>query len=144
MTTIHHDNHPFQPATSINPSCKQSSLQAITTSTNIHVNQSNLQATNSSLTVAGFGFRTIGRLDEQPIQSTYLNQPSNSSLTVAGFGFRTIGRLVKQPLQATVHFKRSYERGGLERPEQRRGVYEGGCPSRGLSILTRAPIVGDI
>ncbi|CAP79026.1 hypothetical protein PCH_Pc06g00330 [Penicillium rubens Wisconsin 54-1255] len=58
-----------------------------------------------SLTVAGFGFRTIGRLlqdnrltsDDQfdnsprnPPQSTTL-----TSLTVAGFGFRTIGRLLQ-------------------------------------------------
>ncbi|KUM58656.1 hypothetical protein ACN42_g8505 [Penicillium freii] len=62
----------------------------------------------TSLTVAGFGFRTIGRLvnqhsmnhlDQLPTSNTPLPRSIASStkltsLTVAGFGFRTIGRLV--------------------------------------------------
>jgi hypothetical protein len=48
--------------------------------------------------VAGFGFRTIGRLVEQHNSINPSTNPINQpSLTVAGFGFRTIGRLVEQP-----------------------------------------------
>ncbi|KAJ5836951.1 hypothetical protein N7447_002977 [Penicillium robsamsonii] len=97
-TSSNHFNQPLQPTTSTN-----------------HFNQP-LQpttSTTSSLTVAAFGFRTIGR----PVNQTSINHhhpssiihhPSSiihhpsSSLTVAGFGFRTIGRLVNQP--PTIHF----------------------------------------
>ncbi|KAJ5365795.1 hypothetical protein N7517_008681 [Penicillium concentricum] len=60
--------------------------------------QSQRSTSTTSVTVAGFGFRTIGRLVNHPqsincpIQAT----TSNTSLAVAGFGFRTIGRLVNQ------------------------------------------------
>ncbi|KUM56193.1 hypothetical protein ACN42_g11027, partial [Penicillium freii] len=51
----------------------------------------------TSLTVAGFGFRTIGRLVTTTSNSPPLRTPPSTSLTVAGFGFRTIGRLVNHP-----------------------------------------------
>ncbi|KAJ5964891.1 uncharacterized protein N7479_004767 [Penicillium vulpinum] len=70
-----------------------------------------IRLSTPSLTVAGSGFRTIGRLGndalrsfasilrfDHPLQSfTSIDHPlrsSTPSLTVAGFGFRTIGRLV--------------------------------------------------
>jgi hypothetical protein len=61
--------------------------------------------------VAGFGFRTIGRLVfNHSFQPTHFNEPisittpiNHSQSTVAGFGFRTIGRLVKQVSTSTHH-----------------------------------------
>jgi hypothetical protein len=64
----------------------------------IHFNRRPPLSTTSSLTVAGFGFRTIGRLVStihfNQLSSINSVQSTSSSLTVAGFGFRTIGRLV--------------------------------------------------
>ncbi|KAJ5942772.1 hypothetical protein N7516_002940 [Penicillium verrucosum] len=74
--------------------------------------------TLTSLTVAGFGFRTIGRLvattsiiqshfDPPPRSRLPFGPPSTSittSLTVAGFGFRAIGRLVATTSIIQSHF----------------------------------------
>ncbi|KAJ5365812.1 hypothetical protein N7517_008698 [Penicillium concentricum] len=57
-----------------------------------------LRASNTSLAVAGFGFRTIGRLLNRASNTHPLRTPT-TSLAVAGFGFRTIGRLLNQPIQ---------------------------------------------
>ncbi|KZN89119.1 hypothetical protein EN45_077130 [Penicillium chrysogenum] len=59
-----------------------------------------LQSTTSSLTVAGFGLRTIGRLVSQPTSINPRDQPTSINHPQSDRGgplsFRTIGRLVNQ------------------------------------------------
>jgi hypothetical protein len=124
----HHLTRPPQSTTSIDqPQSPTSSLTvaglsasgqsadwSVNYPTSIHHFDHPLQQTTSSLTVAGFGFRTIGRLGSQYTSITtsinHLNQPPQSTTS--------INHLNQPPRPASItHFQS--DRGGLRLQDNR-------------------------